>query len=322
MDINLLDISVYQRADGKEVNFDLLKEDPHQFKGIWVKSSESSDVLFYPVEIAELQMSEANRVGLVANPYHFYYYHVPWDDNGDGTIEYHIIDPKAQAQCFYDSTRNMKFLHPLTDIEDPFVGPFLVWTDTASANKAISFARKVNLHLKTYHLEIYRLFGVRPDIYTGAWWLDKITKLLINNGYSYELDWMKDFNFYLADYNEGDGMAVPAGIDISQVIAWQYTSTPVTAIKGILTGIIGIGRNVDLARWMSTDQRFINWSHGDINIDWSPDPKPIPEPEITAETLAVFAMDVDAFLRSKGYNGRGPNGVAKVNIPIVFGNKP
>lgn len=286
--INGLDFCIYQEQPefGKLINYKALKADPLSFRFCWIKSSEGellpTDKGAYPVLDFKRQVEGARSVGFEqVNPYHFYYYHVP---QGDG--KFYILSPQRQAEAFAASCEGFEFDHPMTDCEDPFVDPFLQWSNTETANVALAFARKLNLHLKTYHAEVTKLLG-RPDIYTGDWWWKKMANLLLLNGFTHELVWANDYKFIVANYT-GKEPIVPPGIVREQVIAWQYTSTPKVAIQGIPVGMIGPGLNVDLERWVGTEAQWNEWV-GKAPI---PPVEAPPEP-ITLEKLAQQFANLD-----------------------------
>lgn len=246
-----LDISHWQ--EGLElINWQELSADPYDFKFIWIKSSEGellpSSIDAYPVEVFRRQMDGAASVNLYRAPYHFYYYHVYY---GNGT--YYKLSTQEQAIAFRESARGYEGnIPPLVDLEDPFLYKpynFLSWSDTASADKALAFARLVNAHVRDYCEKVGALFGVRPVIYTGAWWWNPWA-YLVNRFCPDELIWAKSYDFYVADYAH-QTPDIPIGC--GRVVAWQYTSTPYPPVQGIPNG-----DHVDMAQWMLTEYDFYN----------------------------------------------------------------
>ncbi len=253
--INGLDISTYQEQSqyGKLIDWPALKADPRNFRYIWVKIAEGSDIRNYPVADTARQISGAMLVAFDAiNTYHFHWYRE--FVNG----KWAIVPAQAQAQTYYDACALANFIprHPMTDCEDPLVGQFLDFHDTESANKALAFARGLNNHLKAYHQAITEIFGVRPDIYTGAWWWDRFGKLILAY-YPKEAAWWADYKFVLADYD--GALNLPAGITKDQVLAWQFTSTPNPPVSAIPTGHRVPGDALDCEVWMQSDDDFVKW---------------------------------------------------------------
>lgn len=293
MSIFGLDISGYQEYDWKFIDWPALKADPLNFRFIWIKCQEGSllpaDAGSYPLDVVKRQVAGAKSVGFEAiNLYHFYWYQL--QQNVGGVWKWVPLDPKAQARAFYETylLSGCEIRHPMTDIEDPLVGQFLTWYDTPTANAALAFARKLNASLQDYHAEIYRLFGVRPDIYTGKWWLDPWNKIMRSNGYDSELAWMDDHRWILADY-DGE-LSVPSYIPLDNVIAWQRTSTPVPPVQGIPTGHVVPGDALDIDRWMLSDAEFQAWAQGGE----TPPVTPPVEPTDLERTVAAL----DAWARS------------------------
>lgn len=259
MTIMGLDISVYQEQPqyGKLIDWKALKTDPLNFRFIWIKCAEGVGLSNYPITDVTRQVVGAKSVNFEAIcGYHFYYYQ--WFSTVAN--RWYPLSAIDQAKTFYDAYNQSGFptIHPMTDIEDPFVGQFLVWSDTATANAALAFARKLNAHLKLYHESITNLFGIRPDIYTGAWWWDRMASIMFANGFGYELDWTKDYKFILADYV--GNLDYPIGITPQQTIAWQKTSTPVPPVQGIPTGHSVPGDALDIDQWMQSELEFNTWS--------------------------------------------------------------
>lgn len=276
MTINGLDISLYQEIDwqNKFIDWQALAKDPRNFQYIWIKAAEGElaypSPSSYPVDVFDRQVTGAKSAGCFKqiNPYHFYYYQVPWDYDSNGNVTYYILNPTKQAEAFAAALKGVKYSHPLTDIEAPHVLDFLNWYDTDTINKAITFALKVNAHLKKYHEEVTRLCG-KPDIYTGAWWWGwqdpndsrkggGFAKLLLDNGYASELAWIKEYKFYIANYTSG-GVIVPVSVPRENVIAWQFTSTPKEPINSIPSS-----SNVDCAQWVGSDAQWNLWSGSDV----------------------------------------------------------
>lgn len=254
-----LDINAfYQQYPWKKINWRELKDDPLDFRFIWIKCSEGTDAVSYVEGAAECVVG-ARSVGFEAiNPYHYYLHQ--YADWSSGAAVWRVISAKDQAQAFYDSAKAAGFAagHPMMDWEDPLIDQFLQWSDTDSINKAIAFARKLNAHLQAYTYAIRDLFGVLPDAYTGKWWLDKFIPLLIGNGYAAETLWLKDLYYILADY---DGtLNIPDYIPADHVIAWQETSSPVPPVMGIPTGRVVPGDALDIDRWMLSEEQFLLWS--------------------------------------------------------------
>lgn len=257
MTITGLDISPYQENPpyNQFINWQELKADPLNFRFIWIKCSEGTDDTGY-IETAARQVAGAKSVNFEAiNPYHYYLYQ--WYSVEAG--KWNVLSATEQAAAFYAASKAAGFPthHPMTDIEDPLVGQFLQWHDTPTANAALAFAKKLNAHLKSYHEEIMRLFGVRPDIYTGAWWWDRMGSLLLSYAPG-ECAWWADYKFILADYD--GSLNYPLGIPASQVIAWQLTSTPVPPVRGIPTGHSTPGDALDIDVWMQSDEEFRIWA--------------------------------------------------------------
>jgi hypothetical protein len=260
--IHGLDINAFyqeQSQYNRLIDWKALKADPLGFRFIWIKVSEGIDGTNY-VEGATRCRIGAQSVNFEAIlPYHYYLYQ--WCDWSSGAGIWRVISAKDQADAFFKaSLSSMIFpiLHPMMDWEDPLIDEFLQWSDTDSINKAISFARKLNAHLKSYTYAIRDLFGVLPDAYTGKWWLDKWVPLLINNGYVAEVEWFKELYYILADY---DGtLNIPSYIPADRVIAWQETSTPKVPVQGIPTGRTVPGDALDIDLWMRTDEQFEIWS--------------------------------------------------------------
>lgn len=286
MTINGLDISMYQEIEwqNKYIDWQALANDPRDFQYIWIKAAEgelahpSPDA--YPVYVFDRQVAGAKSAGCFKqiNPYHFYYYQVPWDYDENGNIIYYVLSPTKQAEALAAALQGVKYVHPLTDIEAPHVIEFMLWNDTESANKAIAFARKLNAHLKKYHEEVTRLCG-KPDIYTGAWWWDVFASLLIDNGYASELEWAKSYKFYIANYTP-DGPIIPVGIPRENILAWQYTSTPKVPVLSIPTS-----NNVDMADWVGTEIQWKEWSGQEI------EEPPIGEPMASTYNTHVLQKD-------------------------------
>lgn len=257
MTINGLDISSYQEqpAYGKLIDWTALKADPFNFRFIWIKCAEGTDSTGY-VKDATRQAAGAKSVKFEAvNPYHFYYFQ--WFSTAAN--RWYTLNAADQARAFRNAAQDagMLICHPMTDIEDPFVGQFLVWSDTATADKALAFARRLNAHLKAYHEAVEFEFGVKPDIYTGAWWWDRMGVLLLAN-YPAECEWWGAYRFILADYV--GGLDYPGGIAADQVIAWQFTSTPTPPVQGIPTGHVVPGDALDCDRWMLSETEFLKWT--------------------------------------------------------------
>jgi hypothetical protein len=259
--IRLLDINLFyqeQAQYNRFINWRELKDDPLNFRGIWIKVSEGTDGESY-VEGASRCRVGAQSVGFeVVFPYHYYLYQ--YADWSSGAAVWRVISAKDQANAFFVAAVASGFYdgHPMMDWEDPLIRQFLQWSDTASINKAIQFARKLNAHLKSYTYFIRDLFGVLPDAYSGGWWLDLWVPLLINNGYAAEVEWLKELYYILADY---DGtLNIPDYIPIDHVIAWQETSSPKPPVKGIPTGRVVPGDALDIDRWMRSDDEFLIWS--------------------------------------------------------------
>jgi len=259
---NLLDISNYQEQPGLKrfIDWRVLKDDPLNFEGIWIKSSEGESVDFYPVADFKRQVAGARSVGFLSvQPYHFYYYHVPMDIDADGELEWYILNPTLMAQAFFKSCDGFTFSHPMVDLEDPYIMRFLTYSDTASANAAIAFASKVMAHIHKYLLEVERLFGARPDIYSADWWWSPIARLLLDNGRASELAWVSNYKWIVANYTLG-GPIVPAGVRRDHIIAWQRTSTPKPYVKGIPTGMIAPGSNLDIDQWVGSEQQWLDYT--------------------------------------------------------------
>ena len=260
MTINGLDISLYQETDTKFIDWPALKADPLNFRFIWIKCQEGTylptDAGGYNQAIVKRQIAGAQSVGFEAiNLYHFYYFQLKFLINGVWTWK--VLTPASLAVAFHQTylASGLKIAHPMTDMEDPLIMQFLPWT--TDPNKALSFARALNAHMKEYHQRLTDLFSVRPDIYTGKWWLDWFIPQ-VKYYYPAETEWIKDYNFILADY---DGtFTMPAYLTLEQVIAWQWTSTPTPPVKGIPTGRIVPGDALDCDRWMRTDADFDKWS--------------------------------------------------------------
>jgi GH25 family lysozyme M1 (1,4-beta-N-acetylmuramidase) len=272
-----LDINAFyqeQEQFGRFIDWRALKADPLNFRFIWIKAGEGTDDIGYVAGAARCVTGAKSVAFEAINPYHYYLFQL-FDVS---TNTWYVLPAVDQAQAFYNaaSVAGFSLAHPMTDIEDPLIDQFLRWTDTASANRAIAFARKLNAHLRAYHQAITDVFGVRPDIYTGKWWLDKFCLLLILNGYRSDLDWMKDYKFVLADY---DGtLNIPDYISTEQVIAWQETSSPVPDVKGIPTGRVRQGDALDIDRWMQSEEKFLEWC-GKVVVP------PVPAPGLTLESL-------------------------------------
>jgi hypothetical protein len=254
--INGLDICNYQEQPqyGKVINWPALKADVRNFRYIWIKIAEGSNLLNYPVTDTVRQIAGVQSVKFEAiNLYHYYWYR----EMINGIWQ--VISAQDQANIFLAASKQAGYIskHPMTDCEDPLVGQFLDFIDTASANKAVAFARALNAHLKAYHEAITAAFGIRPDIYTGAWWWDRFGALILAYALA-EATWWKDYKFILADY---DGtMTLPKGITADQVIAWQFTSTPKPPVAGIATGHLVAGDACDCEVWMQTDAAFTAWA--------------------------------------------------------------
>lgn len=258
MKINGLDIFAdYQEQAqyGKLINWPLLKSDPLNLRFIWIKCSEGLQYAYY-VEGAARCVRGATSVKFEAvNPYHFYLYQ--WCDWSSGAPVWRIYSATGQATTFYNGAKAANFpagCHPMPDLEDPLIDQFLKWTDTASANRAIAFARALNAHIKIYLQAIDTDFGVAATPYSGKWWLDKWVPLLINNGYASEVAWIKERYWILADY---DGVfSLPSYIPPDHVLAWQKTSSPVPYVLGIPTGRVVPGDALDIDEWMQSEAKF------------------------------------------------------------------
>lgn len=256
MMINGLDIlAEYQEqaAYGKFIDWTALKADPLNFRFIWIKCSEGGEDAAY-IEGAARCVRGARSVNFEAvNPYH-YYLHLWYGQ---------IMSATYQANAFYRSAQASGFgkCRPMTDLEDPQIKAPCTFTDTEGANRAVAFARNLSKNLKAYHEAIAALFGVKPDIYTGKWWLDYWVPLLIKNGYGVEVAWMNDYRFILADYN--GGLDYPDYIPRDHVIAWQKTSSPVPPVQGIPTGRVVPGDALDIDQWLLGEPEFLEWAKGE-----------------------------------------------------------
>lgn len=284
-----LDINPFyqeQAEYNRLINWPALKADPLGFRFIWIKVGEGTDDIGYVAGAARCVIGAKGVSFEAINPYHYYLYQL-----FDTTKNiWYVLSASDQAQAFYNAAKAAGFslIHPMTDIEDPLIDQFLRWTDTASANKAIAFARKLNAHLRSYHQAITDLFKVRPDIYTGKWWLDKFCPLLILNGFGTELGWMKDYKFILADYD--GALNIPDYISTEQVIAWQETSSPAPDVKGIPTGRVRPGDALDIDRWMQSEEAFLIWC-GKVTVP----PVVIPPATgLTLEALEARLKNVEA----------------------------
>lgn len=259
-----LDINPFyqeQAQYNRLINWPALYDSPLKPRFIWIKVAEGTDGESY-TEGAAREVIGAKSVGFDAiNPYHYYLHR--WCDWSTGAAIWREIPVADQALAFFTAAQAANFPpgHPMEDWEDPLIDQFLRWSDTESANRAIAYARKLNAHLKAYHLENERLFGCQVDAYTGAWWLDKWVPLLINNGYTSEVAWIGECYYILADY---DGtLNIPDYIPADHVIAWQETSSPVAyfgePVDGIPTGRAVPGDALDIDRWMRSEAEYNEW---------------------------------------------------------------
>lgn len=261
MTINGLDIFAdYQEQAqyGKLINWQLLKSDPLNFRFIWIKCSEGTEWKSYVVGAARCVRGAKSVQFEAINPYHFYLFQ--WCD---GAGVWHVMSAVDQANAFHSAAVAAGFLtvHPMVDLEDPLIEQFLAWTDTASANRAIAFARALARHIKAYLEAVTQEFGVKPDCYSGWWWLRYWVPLLVNNGYTSEVAFLNDYKWILADY-DGELNYPPMVIEQKNVIAWQRTSTPVPPVKGIPTGHVVPGDALDIDQWMQTEQAYQDWKGG------------------------------------------------------------
>lgn len=290
--INGLDISSYQEQPqyGRLIDWKALKADPRNFRFIWIKVAEGASLSNYNTDDAARQVAGAQSVSFEAiNLYHYYWYR--FYDTVAG--KWVILPAADQAALFYDACVKIGYLppKPMSDCEDPLVEGPLDFSNTPTANAALSFARGLNFHLRDYHQAITDKFKVRPTIYTGAWWWDKLT-VQIAAYYPHELDWMKDYFFTLADY---DGtLNYPKAVAPSQCIAWQFTSTPTPPVAGIPTGHLKPGDALDCEHWMLSDADFAAWSG-------TQQPAPAPQPAPTS-----WQQSIDAWARTMGYTGPKP----------------
>lgn len=259
-----LDCSLYQEQAvyGRFIDWFKLKADQqYKFQGVWIKIAEGAGTGNYPLVDAKRQVDGAKLASFRAiNGYHFYYFQ--WFSTVAN--RWYQINATEEAQTFADAwlACGVPGLHPMSDCEDPFVGKFLTWTDTVSANAAIAFARRLNAHLKKYHEEIAHLIGKKPDIYSGAWWWDRWGTLILQY-YPDEALWWKDYKYILADYV--GGLDLPAGFTPDMVIAWQKTSTPPHPVDGIPTGHVVPGDALDVDQWMGTEEQFEEWCGEEVN---------------------------------------------------------
>lgn len=270
--INGLDISSYQENPQYNlfINWIELKADPRNFRFIWIKCSEGTDYVNYKSD-ATRQVIGAKSVKFEAiNPYHFYLYQIfiPAEDKW---VPLSAID---QAQTFFSGAVACGFPHgtPMVDLEDPSIRQFLVWTDTASANKALAFARGLAAHVKKYLEETSRLFEVKPDAYSGKWWYDLWVPMLISNGFGSEVAFLKDYYHILADY-DGE-LNIPSYIPVDKVRAWQRTSSPMTVdpftpVRGIPTGRAVAGDALDCDEWLLSETEFAQWSGTGVTMTTS-----------------------------------------------------
>ena len=114
----------------------------------------------------------------------------------------HYADPIKQAQHFYDTvkaTGDFGQLPPVLDCEDTGASPSM----------------QMVAHIRKCLGKIEELFGVRPMVYTGAWWWDAfVGPYLGNSDFSdYEL-WVAHYNTVIAE------PYLPEGFEDWSV--WQY----------------------------------------------------------------------------------------------------
>ena len=158
---------------------------------------------------------EANKAGIVATgllpgAYHYF------KDNRD---------PVTQARHFASHVPD-GFI-AVADIEDKYAGP-----DVAA-------------NVLTFLSELERLIGVRPVIYTGAWWW---------NPYIGNVSWASDYPLWVANYTTASDPLLPSAWSTWDI--WQYTSSGPGYDYGAGSARIDLNRfRGDISAWWQTYAR-------------------------------------------------------------------
>jgi len=254
--INGMDVSIFQEylygvvkpENLRPIDWAQVFADPRRFEFVYVKAAHGYAVPgihpdAYPVESWFRNLNAIRAQGKPAGPYHYWY----WKLNGVK------VDPAEQAKAFYTAVKNdIGDLPPCGDIEDTSAVIDCVplsWT-TAEANAKLINARQVLASLAVYLEEMSNLFKRQAVPYSGPWWINQVA-MQVRYYYPQDLDWMKQYGWFSADYT-GPLDDVPEWKEIIH----QHASTAIPAIPGItVTG----GTRVDLIRWLGTDEEFRLW---------------------------------------------------------------
>lgn len=311
MPINVKDLSNYQRylygnikpENLREINFPVMSAADPELKAVWIKSSEGIGVANYNPLDYENPARLADAAGLGVGPYHY------WHDG---------LDVRLQAQTFWDSAKAFPgTLPPMVDIEDTEAFKDIDVPSTLStkvANARWLFESVIWLYLT----EVERLFGRKPLIYTGSWWWNRFTKLLLLPQSSTNPEpWpankaaVDKYNSYMcysacydprfanvpsSDYERGLHVVGP------KEALWQYTSTPKPPIPGInVPGMNGVlGEAVDCGKWLLTDKEFYTWTG-------LPEPGVIPPPPPpSGEVTRAEFNDLRSWAMNNNYKGFTP----------------
>jgi len=237
----------------KLIDWQRVKTDPRGWRFAYIKCGEGWWE-GYDKFTFNRQYRQAKDAGLLVGAYHYWH------------LEY---DPIKQARYFYDRCKDLSLdLPPAIDIEDQDYKRPVIPVTNADYVSNYALMKKIVTHLHAYITEITRLFGRKPVIYTGAWWINWLIKTA--NWYKVDVTFLTSLDLWVASYTQMPYM--PLGWKDYKI--WQYSST-----------------NADIPGWPSrnADQNVFNGSEQDL-LDWCGGAACLPEtPAPIAHTVTVTA---------------------------------
>jgi lysozyme len=248
MTTNGIDVSHYQG----NIDWAKVRADKKSYKFAIMKVTENNN--YYDVtSVPNSKNSEEN--GFLVSYYHF------WRALSRG---------KVQASYMLSKLPKMPKLPLVIDVED---------STNVPPDPSTEFARACLGNIREMALELERVQGRRPIIYTGAWFWNRIA-----NNYSIrEADgtyWWSKYDLWVASYTTTP--IIPWGWE--KWLFWQYTA------KGIVDGI---NANCDLDYFNGDDIALINYVNSGVT------PTPIPPPPTDNITVSKKNLEATTLLANQ-----------------------